>query len=134
MISPRLRSWHERSCWRMPQLMAINSPLTVQTLLPKPCGPLLALWPILALPEVMQRSSATWCMANAQTLRRRLPRLWHWRHKWRQQRYQPQQALEKLLALAMAVSNDFDRFERQVRSAHEKIAAVGSLSGAPQSA
>jgi hypothetical protein len=28
----------------------------------------------------------------------------------------PHQALEKLLALAMAVSNDFDRFERQVRS------------------
>jgi hypothetical protein len=28
------------------------------------------------------------------------------------------QALEKLLALAMAVSNDFDRFERQVRSGH----------------
>jgi hypothetical protein len=27
---------------------------------------------------------------------------------------QPQQALEKLLALAMAISNDFDRFERQV--------------------
>ena len=31
---------------------------------------------------------------------------------------QPQQALEKLLALAMAISNDFERFERQVRSAH----------------
>ena len=30
---------------------------------------------------------------------------------------QAQQALEKLLALAMAISNDFDRFERQVRSA-----------------
>jgi len=30
---------------------------------------------------------------------------------------QPQQALEKLLALAMAISNDFERFERQVRSA-----------------
>jgi hypothetical protein len=29
---------------------------------------------------------------------------------------QAQEALEKLLALAMAVSNDFDRFERQVRS------------------
>ena len=29
---------------------------------------------------------------------------------------QPQQALEKLLALAMAISNDFDGFERQVRS------------------
>ena len=28
---------------------------------------------------------------------------------------QPQQALEKLLALAMAISNDFERFERQVR-------------------
>ena len=28
---------------------------------------------------------------------------------------QPQQALEKLLALAMAISNDFDRFERCVR-------------------
>ena len=27
---------------------------------------------------------------------------------------QPQEALEKLLALAMAISNDFDRFERQV--------------------
>jgi hypothetical protein len=27
---------------------------------------------------------------------------------------QPQQALEKLLALAMAISNDFDRFERAV--------------------
>ena len=31
---------------------------------------------------------------------------------------QAQQALEKLLALAMAISNDFDRFERQVRSSH----------------
>jgi hypothetical protein len=31
---------------------------------------------------------------------------------------QPQQALEKLLALAMAISNDFDQFERQVQSAH----------------
>ena len=31
---------------------------------------------------------------------------------------QPQQALEKLLALAMAISNDFDRFERQVQSVH----------------
>jgi hypothetical protein len=30
---------------------------------------------------------------------------------------QAQQALEKLLALAMAISNDFDRFDRQVRSA-----------------
>jgi hypothetical protein len=29
---------------------------------------------------------------------------------------QPQQALEKLLALAMAIGNDFDRFERYVRS------------------
>jgi hypothetical protein len=29
---------------------------------------------------------------------------------------QPEQALEKLLALAMAVSNNFDRFERQVQS------------------
>ena len=28
----------------------------------------------------------------------------------------PQQALEKLLALAMAISNDFDRFERGVQS------------------
>jgi hypothetical protein len=28
----------------------------------------------------------------------------------------PQHALEKLLALAMAISNDFERFERQVRS------------------
>jgi hypothetical protein len=31
---------------------------------------------------------------------------------------QPQQALEKLLALAMAISNDFDRFVRLVQSAH----------------
>jgi hypothetical protein len=31
---------------------------------------------------------------------------------------QAQQALEKLLALAMAVGNDFDRFERQVRPTH----------------
>jgi len=31
---------------------------------------------------------------------------------------QAQQALEKLLALAMAISNDFERFERQVRSTH----------------
>ena len=31
---------------------------------------------------------------------------------------QPQQALEKLLALAMAISNDFDHFEREVRPAH----------------
>ena len=41
---------------------------------------------------------------------------------------QPQQALEKLLALAMAIGNDFDRFESQVRPAHqpfEKIAAAG---------
>ena len=30
---------------------------------------------------------------------------------------QPQQALEKLLALAMAISNDFERFERLVRLA-----------------
>jgi len=40
---------------------------------------------------------------------------------------QPQQALEKLLALAMAISNDFDCFYRQVR-AHEEsgeIAATG---------
>lgn len=28
----------------------------------------------------------------------------------------PQQALEKLLALAMAISNDFDRFERRARN------------------
>lgn len=28
---------------------------------------------------------------------------------------EPQQALEKLLALAMAISNDFDRFERSVK-------------------
>jgi hypothetical protein len=28
---------------------------------------------------------------------------------------QPQQALEKLLALAMAITNDFDRFERTTR-------------------
>jgi len=28
---------------------------------------------------------------------------------------EPQEALEKLLALAMAISNDFDRFEQQVR-------------------
>jgi hypothetical protein len=33
---------------------------------------------------------------------------------------EPQQALEKLLALAMAISNDFDRFEHQVRAAHAK--------------
>jgi hypothetical protein len=31
---------------------------------------------------------------------------------------QAQQALEKLLALAMAISNDFDRFEKQVRTGH----------------
>ena len=31
---------------------------------------------------------------------------------------QPRQALEKLLALAMAISNDFESFERQVRSVH----------------
>ena len=31
---------------------------------------------------------------------------------------EPQQALEKLLALAMAIGNDFERFERQVRSTH----------------
>jgi hypothetical protein len=37
----------------------------------------------------------------------------------------PQQALEKLLALAMAIANDFDRFERQVRPAHEPCAVVG---------
>jgi len=30
----------------------------------------------------------------------------------------PQQALEKLLALAMAISNDSDLFERRVRAAH----------------
>jgi hypothetical protein len=30
---------------------------------------------------------------------------------------EPQQALEKLLALAIAISNDFERFERQVRFA-----------------
>jgi len=30
----------------------------------------------------------------------------------------PQQALEKLLALAMAISNDSDLFERQVRATH----------------
>jgi hypothetical protein len=38
----------------------------------------------------------------------------------------PQQALEKLLALAMAISNDFDRFERQVAVGPPtaKIAAV----------
>jgi len=28
---------------------------------------------------------------------------------------QPQQALEKLLALAMAITNDFERFERTTR-------------------
>ena len=28
---------------------------------------------------------------------------------------EPRQALEKLLALAMAISNDFDRFERTTR-------------------
>ena len=31
---------------------------------------------------------------------------------------QAQQALEKLLALAMAIRHDFDRFERQVQSTH----------------
>ena len=31
----------------------------------------------------------------------------------------PHQALEKLLALAMAISNDFQRFERQVNTASE---------------
>lgn len=31
---------------------------------------------------------------------------------------EPQQALEKLLALAMAISNDFDRFERRARNGH----------------
>jgi hypothetical protein len=31
------------------------------------------------------------------------------------------EALEKLLALAMAISNDFDRFERQVRSSGRGI-------------
>ncbi len=29
---------------------------------------------------------------------------------------EPRQALEKLLALAMAISNDFDRFERRARN------------------
>ena len=29
--------------------------------------------------------------------------------------YEPRQALEKFLALAMAISNDFDRFERSTR-------------------
>jgi hypothetical protein len=33
---------------------------------------------------------------------------------------QPQQALEKLLALAMAISNDFERFDRQVRTPAQK--------------
>jgi hypothetical protein len=37
----------------------------------------------------------------------------------------PQQALEKLLALAMAIGNDFERFECQVRPAHEAIAPGG---------
>jgi hypothetical protein len=36
---------------------------------------------------------------------------------------QPQQALEKLLALAMAISNDFARFERKVRSVRPQIYA-----------
>jgi hypothetical protein len=31
---------------------------------------------------------------------------------------EPREALEKLLALAMAISNDFDRFERQVCATH----------------
>jgi hypothetical protein len=34
--------------------------------------------------------------------------------------HEPRQALEKLLALAMAISNDFDRFEHQVCPAHTK--------------
>lgn len=33
----------------------------------------------------------------------------------------PQQALEKLLALAMAISNDFDRFERTTRRASSRL-------------
>jgi hypothetical protein len=33
---------------------------------------------------------------------------------------EPREALEKLLALAMAVSNDFDRFERSTRTAPER--------------
>ncbi len=31
---------------------------------------------------------------------------------------EPKQALEKLLALAMAISNDFDGFERRARNSH----------------
>ncbi len=31
---------------------------------------------------------------------------------------EPRQALEKLLALAMAISNDFDQFERRARNSH----------------
>ena len=34
----------------------------------------------------------------------------------------PQQALEKLLALAMAIGNDFERFERQVRPSQNHAA------------
>lgn len=41
---------------------------------------------------------------------------------------QPQQALEKLLALAMAIGNDFDRFERQVRPAHEPFETIAAVS------
>lgn len=43
---------------------------------------------------------------------------------------QPQQALEKLLALAMAISNDFDRFERQVaiQPPHEGLALADTSS------
>jgi hypothetical protein len=84
MISLRLRSWHERSYWRMPQLMAINSRLTAQTLSPRPCGPLPALWLMLDLPGVIQRSSATWFMARAPTSRLRSARLRLWQKALRQ--------------------------------------------------
>jgi hypothetical protein len=38
---------------------------------------------------------------------------------------EPQQALEKLLALAMAISNDFDRFERCAESIHTNSSKHG---------
>ena len=42
----------------------------------------------------------------------------------------PQQALEKLLALAMAISNDFDRFERLIARPHCETAP--RIPGAPR--
>ena len=84
MISLRLHAWHERSSWRMPQPMAINSRLTAQTLSPRPCGPLPALWSMPDLPDVMQYSSATWFMARALPSRLRSPRLRLWQKALRQ--------------------------------------------------